>query len=162
SLKLCTVCQSKKKFPRKAIVVCPIVSSDFNHRAQVDLQSTPDRNAYCKDLPAAGLINNNVSTLEDLPATGLINNNPSTSKLAASTATTPVLFVASEREAVDREEKAFCIVCGMESTEAHLCDICINGSRRRIWVENSMLLMPERRKYKRTKRTCSTRPKKIC
>lgn len=46
-LKLCTVCQSKKKFPRKGIVVCPIVSSDFNHRGQVDLvdlQSTPDRN----------------------------------------------------------------------------------------------------------------------
>ncbi|XP_071056140.1 KRAB-A domain-containing protein 2-like [Onthophagus taurus] len=46
-LKLCTVCQSKKKFPRKGIVVCPILSSDFNHRGQVDLidlQSTPDRN----------------------------------------------------------------------------------------------------------------------
>lgn len=46
-LKLCTVCQSKKKFPRKGIVVCQIVSSDFNHRGQVDLvdlQSTPDRN----------------------------------------------------------------------------------------------------------------------
>ncbi|XP_071053619.1 KRAB-A domain-containing protein 2-like [Onthophagus taurus] len=45
-LKLCTVCQSKKKFPRKGIVVCPILSSDFNHRGQVDLidlQSTPDR-----------------------------------------------------------------------------------------------------------------------
>ncbi|KAF2892131.1 hypothetical protein ILUMI_14043 [Ignelater luminosus] len=41
--KLCTICQSKKKFPRKAIVVCPIVSSYFNHRGQVnivDLQST--------------------------------------------------------------------------------------------------------------------------
>ncbi|XP_014487986.1 PREDICTED: KRAB-A domain-containing protein 2-like [Dinoponera quadriceps] len=46
-LKLCTVCQSKKKIPRKGIVVCPIVSSDFNHRGQVDLvdlQSTLDRN----------------------------------------------------------------------------------------------------------------------
>jgi len=46
-LKLCTVCQSKKKFPNKRIIVCPIVSSDFNHRGQVDLvdlQSTPNRN----------------------------------------------------------------------------------------------------------------------
>ncbi|KAF2894052.1 hypothetical protein ILUMI_12122, partial [Ignelater luminosus] len=34
--------------------------------------------------------------------------------------------VASEGEAVDREEKAFCVVCGMESTGAHLCDICNN------------------------------------
>ncbi|XP_023243366.1 KRAB-A domain-containing protein 2-like [Centruroides sculpturatus] len=45
-LKLCTVCQSKK-FPRKGIIVCPIVSCDFNHYCQVDLvdlQSTPVRN----------------------------------------------------------------------------------------------------------------------
>ncbi|XP_067129147.1 SCAN domain-containing protein 3-like [Centruroides vittatus] len=40
---------SLKKFPRKGIVVRPIVSCDFNHRGQadlVDLQSTPVRN--CK------------------------------------------------------------------------------------------------------------------
>ncbi|GFU16239.1 SCAN domain-containing protein 3 [Trichonephila clavipes] len=37
----------KKAFPRKGIVVCSIVSRDFNYRGQVDLvelQSIPDRN----------------------------------------------------------------------------------------------------------------------
>ncbi|GFY31750.1 integrase catalytic domain-containing protein [Trichonephila clavipes] len=46
-LELCTVYQKKKAFPRERIIVCPIVSRDFNHRGQVDLvelQPTPDRN----------------------------------------------------------------------------------------------------------------------
>ncbi|KAF2893760.1 hypothetical protein ILUMI_12415 [Ignelater luminosus] len=134
-----------KSPPQKAIVVCPVVSSDFNHRGQVDLVdltlfTEKDLDQFVKqqhngnastseDLPAAELINNNVSTLEDLPAVELINNNASASEDAASTARTPVLLVAPEGKAVDREEKAFCVVCGMKSTGTHLVS-------RKIWVEN--------------------------
>ncbi|KAF2904823.1 hypothetical protein ILUMI_01350 [Ignelater luminosus] len=89
-------------------------------------QQHSDNTSTAEDLPAAELINNNVSTSEDLPAAQFINNNASTSEDPASTARIPVLLVASEGEAVDREEKAFRVVCGMEFTGAHSYDICKN------------------------------------
>ncbi|KAF2888906.1 hypothetical protein ILUMI_17267, partial [Ignelater luminosus] len=76
-----------------------------------------------------------------------------------------LLLVASEGEAVDREEKTFCVVCGMEFTGAHSYDICKNpvhaiygntveeegyGSRILCY------LCQNRSEYKRTKGTCCT------
>uniref|UniRef100_A0A914CWL8 Integrase zinc-binding domain-containing protein n=1 Tax=Acrobeloides nanus TaxID=290746 RepID=A0A914CWL8_9BILA len=41
----CEVCQRKKKIPQKEVVIKPILSEDFNSRAQLDLidiQANPD------------------------------------------------------------------------------------------------------------------------
>ncbi|KAF2889933.1 hypothetical protein ILUMI_16240 [Ignelater luminosus] len=115
--------------------------------------------------------NDNTSTSEDLPAAALINNNASTSEEPALTGRTPVLLVESKGEAVDKEGKAFCVVCRMKFTGAHLCDICKNlvhaicgntvGEEGYGW-KILCYVCQKRRKFKRTKQTCCTKPKKIC
>ncbi|KAF2893596.1 hypothetical protein ILUMI_12578 [Ignelater luminosus] len=104
---------------------CPFIKQQHNNNTSTseDLPAAAVINnnaSTSEDLTAAELINNNVSTSEDLPAAEFINNNASTSEDPTSTANTPVVLVASEGEAVDREEKAFCVVCGMESTGTHV------------------------------------------
>ncbi|XP_063827754.1 uncharacterized protein LOC135077121 [Ostrinia nubilalis] len=45
-LNLCKTCLSRKSFPKKGIVVKPLVSDDFNRRGQIDLvdfQTSPDQ-----------------------------------------------------------------------------------------------------------------------
>ncbi|KAK9719068.1 hypothetical protein QE152_g22863 [Popillia japonica] len=82
-----------------------------------------------EDLPADSLENNNdASTSKDLPASELIDYNASTSNdlSVGNSTSTPVVLPASEGEAAANNNKACCVVCGMESTRAHSCDICKN------------------------------------
>ena len=53
-LATCTTCEEKRNRPRKGIVVKPILTEDFNSRAQVDLicyESEKDRLRVCYGLP---------------------------------------------------------------------------------------------------------------
>ncbi|GFV80750.1 hypothetical protein TNCV_4619111 [Trichonephila clavipes] len=63
------------------------------------------------------------STPEYLPDTQLETANNSTST-PASTVKTSVVLLSSEWKAAVSDNKACCVVCGMEFTGAHSCDIC--------------------------------------
>ncbi|GFY41843.1 hypothetical protein TNIN_478761 [Trichonephila inaurata madagascariensis] len=86
------------------------------------------------DLPAADLQTKNALNLEDLQkiksfslsTTGqleTVNNFTSTS---ASTVKTSVVLLASEWKAAVSDSKACCVLCRIESTGAHSCNICKN------------------------------------
>ncbi|GFY59222.1 hypothetical protein TNIN_214561 [Trichonephila inaurata madagascariensis] len=86
------------------------------------------------DLPAAELPTKKALNLEDLQkiksfslSTTLqletVNNSTST---PASTVKISVVLLASEWKAAVSDSKACCVLCGMESTGAHSCNICKN------------------------------------
>ncbi|GFW10122.1 hypothetical protein TNCV_2569061 [Trichonephila clavipes] len=98
------------------------------------VKSTNNNTSVSYNLPAADLLTKKALDLEDLQtiksfslSTTLqletFNNSTST---AASTVKTSVVLLASEWKAAVSDSKAYCHVCGMESTEAHSCDICKN------------------------------------
>ncbi|GFY38752.1 hypothetical protein TNIN_448131 [Trichonephila inaurata madagascariensis] len=97
-------------------------------------KSTNNNTLVSYDLPAADLPTKKALNLEDLQkiksfslsTTGqreTVNNSTST---PASTVKTSVVLLASEWKAAVSDSKACCVLCGMESTEAHSCNICKN------------------------------------
>ncbi|GFU75144.1 hypothetical protein TNCV_2055871 [Trichonephila clavipes] len=68
------------------------------------------------------LIDNNTKNW----ALGQLETVNKSSSTPASTVKTSVVLLASEWKAAVSDSKACCVVCGMESTGAHLCDICKN------------------------------------
>ncbi|GFS28871.1 hypothetical protein TNIN_197201 [Trichonephila inaurata madagascariensis] len=86
------------------------------------------------DLPAADLPTKKALNLEDLQkiksfslsTTGQLETVNNSTSTPASTVKTSVVLLASEWKAAVSDSKACCVLCGMESTGAHSCNICKN------------------------------------
>ncbi|GFY61609.1 hypothetical protein TNIN_108391 [Trichonephila inaurata madagascariensis] len=86
------------------------------------------------DLPAADLSTKKALNLEDLQkiksfslsTTGQLETVNNSTSTPASTVKTSVVLLASEWKAAASDSKACCVLYGIESTGAHLCNICKN------------------------------------
>ncbi|GFY68363.1 uncharacterized protein TNIN_104411 [Trichonephila inaurata madagascariensis] len=95
-------------------------------------KSTNNNTLVSYDLPAADLPTKKALNLEDLQkiksfslstTLQLETVNKSTST-PAYTVKTPVVLLASKWKAAVSDSKLCCVLCGMESTGAHSCNIC--------------------------------------
>ncbi|GFU66919.1 hypothetical protein TNCV_4295721 [Trichonephila clavipes] len=138
----------------------------INHTASISydlsmVKSTNNNTSVSYDQPAADSPIKKVLNLEDLyiqniksfslSTTGQLETVNNSTPTPTSTVKTYIVLLASEWKAAVSDSKACCVRCGMEYTGAHSCDICKNHNarnmwkysrRRRIWIENSKLFMP--------------------